>query len=64
MYLSRFAVGYVCHPDGTIDSVSWTDFEFYQQSDDGTPDDDFEFRFKAGDCLLSYVGKKTYFLFC
>ena len=43
-------MGYVCHKDGTIDSLEWIDFEFYNENcgDDGNPPEDLQFKFKAG----------------
>ncbi|BFZ09953.1 hypothetical protein BsWGS_12992 [Bradybaena similaris] len=66
--LSRLVVGYVFHPDGTMDPVTGTDFEFYNHGDDGNPPDKLVVNFKAGNkqyhlvceviqCPIFYMGK-------
>ena len=37
------------HPDGSMDAVRWTDFEFFRMGDDGIPPDHFEFNFRTGE---------------
>ncbi len=56
--LSRLPIGYVCHPDGRIDSLEWIDFEFYHpdSGDDGNPPKDFKFNFKAGSKVYHLEG--------
>ncbi|KAH9500211.1 hypothetical protein Btru_077485 [Bulinus truncatus] len=66
--LSRLVVGYVYHPDGSMDPVSDTDFEFYNWGDEGKPPDRLVLNFTAGDkhyyltsdkiqCPVFYMGK-------
>ncbi|XP_059177655.1 uncharacterized protein LOC131956986 [Physella acuta] len=77
--LSRLVVGYVFHPDGSMDPVSGTDFEFYNWGDDGEPPTKLILNFTAGDkdyymvssrlhCPVFYMGKewdaKIYERFC
>lgn len=47
--MSRLLVGYVLHPDGKMDSVSWSDFEFYDYGEDGKPPKEMSLEFTAGD---------------
>lgn len=49
MTMSRLLVGYVLHPDGKMDSVSWSDFEFYDYGEDGKPPKEMSLEFTAGD---------------
>lgn len=49
--MSRLLMGYVMQPDGTKDSVSWTDFEFVNFGDDGHPPETMSFNFTAGSIL-------------
>lgn len=49
MTMSRLLVGYVLHPDGKMDSVSWCDFEFYDYGEDGKPPKEMTLKFIAGD---------------
>ena len=49
MTMSRLLVGYVLHPDGRMDSVSWSDFEFYEHGEDGNPPKELVLNFIAGD---------------
>jgi hypothetical protein len=44
----RLLVGYVLHPDGRMDSVSWSDFEFYEHGEDGNPPKELVLNFIAG----------------
>lgn len=46
--LSRLLMGYVFHPDGTLDSVSWSSFELYEYGEDGNPPKEFNTKFIAG----------------
>ncbi|KAI8740892.1 CAunnamed protein product [Biomphalaria glabrata] len=77
--LSRLVVGYVFHPDGSMDPVSSTDFEFYNWGDEGEPPDKLVLNFTAGEksyymmsdkiqCPVFYMGKdwdaKIYERFC
>ena len=36
------------HPDGSMDQVHWTDYELWNNGDDGIDPDDVELKFKAG----------------
>ncbi|KAH3726633.1 hypothetical protein DPMN_052501 [Dreissena polymorpha] len=46
--MSRLHCGFLFHPDGSLDKMSWCDLEFHHLGDDGTPVTDFTIRFKAG----------------
>lgn len=41
-------MGYVFHPDGKLDSVSWSSFELYEHGEDGNPPKEFNAKFTAG----------------
>lgn len=41
-------MGYVFHPDGKLDSVSWSSFELYEHREDGNPPKEFNAKFTAG----------------
>lgn len=44
----RLTVGYLFHPDGSMDSVSSSEFELYDHAEDGRPPTHLGFRFSAG----------------
>ncbi|KAJ8314692.1 hypothetical protein KUTeg_006842, partial [Tegillarca granosa] len=46
--MSRLLIGYVIHPDGQMDTVSWSDFELYNYGEDGNPPDVMSLKFIAG----------------
>ncbi|CAL1532789.1 unnamed protein product [Lymnaea stagnalis] len=77
--VSRLVVGYVFHPDGSMDSVSSTDFEFFNWGDETEPPDKLILKFTAGNktynlmstkiqCPVFYMGQdwdaKIYERFC
>lgn len=77
--LSRLTVGYVFHTDGSMDSVSSSEFELFDHGEDGRLHKHFGFRFSAGgklyelectvlDCPIFYMGQdwdaKIYERFC
>lgn len=41
-------IGYVIHPDNTLEAASASDFELYKMGEDENPPTDFEFNFTAG----------------
>ncbi|KAK3580274.1 hypothetical protein CHS0354_023512 [Potamilus streckersoni] len=45
---SRLTIGYIFHPDGRMDAVTSSEFEFYKFGDDGRPPTEFSFKFTAG----------------
>ena len=49
----RLHCGFLFHPDGRLESMSWTDMEFQNLGDDGKPTNKFTIKFKAGMCSLS-----------
>lgn len=51
--LSRLLMGYVFHPDGKLDSVSWSSFELYEHGEDGNPPKEFTAKFIAGGKMYS-----------
>eukprot|EP00105_Crassostrea_gigas_P043190 XP_019927338.1 PREDICTED: uncharacterized protein LOC105339207 isoform X2 [Crassostrea gigas] len=51
--LSRLLMGYVFHPDGKLDSVSWSSFELYEYGEDGNPPKEFNAKFTAGGKMYS-----------
>ncbi|XP_005108219.1 uncharacterized protein LOC101853644 [Aplysia californica] len=68
MSLSRLVVGYFFHPDGSMDAVSETDFEFYNWGEDGQPPEKLSLKFTAGgqkydltceviQCPIFYMGE-------
>ncbi|XP_052244782.1 uncharacterized protein LOC127853955 [Dreissena polymorpha] len=54
---SRLHCGFLFHPDGSLDKMSWCDLEFHHLGDDGTPVSDFTIRFKAGDKTRTVTAK-------
>ncbi|KAK7107098.1 uncharacterized protein [Littorina saxatilis] len=65
--ISRLTVGYVFHPDGSMDSVSSSELELYDHGEDGRPPQHLVFKFCAGgklyemqcdvlDCPIFYMG--------
>ena len=44
----RLIIGYVFHPDGSMDTVSGTDFELWRLGQDGNDPTHFNFTFTAG----------------
>ncbi|KAL4233769.1 hypothetical protein ACF0H5_008447 [Mactra antiquata] len=46
---SRLHCGFIFHPSGSMDPVSWHDLEFHKLGDDGKPSTNFEVNFKAGE---------------
>nr|XP_034332735.1 uncharacterized protein LOC105339207 isoform X3 [Crassostrea gigas] len=49
----RLLMGYVFHPDGKLDSVSWSSFELYEHGEDGNPPKEFNAKFTAGGKMYS-----------
>ncbi|XP_060593544.1 uncharacterized protein LOC132748017 [Ruditapes philippinarum] len=47
--MSRLHCGFIFHPSGEMDTVSWHDLEFHNLGDDGTPSTNFTVNFKAGE---------------
>lgn len=41
-------MGYVFHPDGELDTVTWTSFELHEHGEDGIPPKEFIAKFSAG----------------
>ncbi|XP_076444744.1 uncharacterized protein LOC143282822 [Babylonia areolata] len=77
--ISRLTVGYVFHPDGSMDAVSCSEFELFEHGEDGRPPPLMAFNFSAGgkvyeleckvlDCPIFYMGEnwdaKIYERFC
>lgn len=48
----RLTMGYVISPDGKLDSISWTDFQFYEWGDDGNHPQELAISFCAGEILI------------
>ena len=50
-------MGYVFHPDGKLDSVTWTSFELHEHGEDGNPPKEFTAKFSAGmkKCLVFFL---------
>nr|XP_022294324.1 uncharacterized protein LOC111104596 [Crassostrea virginica] len=46
--LSRLLMGYVFHPDGQLDTVTWSSFELAELGEDGVPPKEFKAKFTAG----------------
>jgi hypothetical protein len=44
----RLAMGYVFHPDGKLDTITWTSFELHENGEDGNPPKEFTAKFSAG----------------
>lgn len=48
LYFCRLLVGYILHPNGEMDNVSWSDFEFFNHGEDGNPPKEMVLKFSAG----------------
>ena len=44
----RLLMGYVFHPDGQLDTVTWSSFELAELGEDGVPPKEFKAKFTAG----------------
>ena len=44
----RLLMGYVFHPDGQLDTVTWSSFELPELGEDGVPPKEFKAKFTAG----------------
>ncbi|ESO93220.1 hypothetical protein LOTGIDRAFT_119476 [Lottia gigantea] len=77
--MSRLVIGYVFKPNGSMETVSSTDFELYNFGDDGNPPVQLSFNFTTGtteykldieviECPVFYMGEnwdaKIYERFC
>ncbi|XP_061177236.1 uncharacterized protein LOC133185967 [Saccostrea echinata] len=46
--LSKLLMGYVFHPDGRLDTVTWSSLELFEHGEDGIPPKEFSAKFSAG----------------
>ena len=65
--LFSLVIGYVFHPDGTMDTVCHTDLQLYEHGENGNDPDHLEFNFIAGENVFKSTMSYTFsnnFLSC